>query len=272
MEASEKLIFFKLIIYFTCFLVLISLGFYFLFITYKKRIEREQEALRNAEINFERQINEASLKAEEKERVQIAMDLHDEIGTLMTVLKINMINAKKRMDQPERLHKVLNETSDMIEKTADAVRNISNRISPPTLTKLGLEVTLIDLVSTVNSTGKMIVIYSSNLEDKRFRVEAELNIYRIIKEMVNNILKHSHTDKLFLQIQLNDNFLKIDFKYLGVGLSDAQVAHLLRVSKGNGLKSIQSRINNLRATIAYELHKDEQAEVHIKIPVNEIKN
>lgn len=248
------------------------LAFIYLFQTYKLRIEREQEALRNAEINFERQINEASLKAEEQERVQIAMDLHDEIGALMTVLKINMVNAKNRMDQPERLYKVLNDTSDMIEKTADAVRNISNRISPPTLTKMGIEVTLIELVATVNSTGKMIIIYKSDLEDKRFRLDSELNIYRIIKEMINNILKHSHADKLYLQLAVNDDWLKIDFKYEGIGLNNDQVGHLLRVSKGNGLKSIQSRINNLHATISYELSKNQNAEIHIKIPVNEIKN
>lgn len=110
MEASEKLIFLKLIIYFTCILVLISLGFYWLFLTFKKRIEREQEALRTAEINFERQISEASMKAEQQERVQIAMDLHDEIGALITVLKINMLNAQNRIEQPERLFDLLADT------------------------------------------------------------------------------------------------------------------------------------------------------------------
>ena len=103
MEASEKLIFLKLIIYFTCILVLISLGFYWLFLTFKKRIEREQEAMREAEINFEREINEASMKAEQQERMQIAMDLHDDIGAMMTVLKINTNNAKTQIEQPERL-------------------------------------------------------------------------------------------------------------------------------------------------------------------------
>lgn len=272
METTENITLIEIIIAFAGFFAFISIAFYGLFLTFKKRIEREQEALRNAEINFERQINEASLKAEQQERVQIAMDLHDEIGSLMTVLKINMINAKNRMDQPERLHKLLNHTSVMIEKTADAVRDISNRISPPTLTKMGIEVTLIDLVTEVNATVEMIILYKSNLAEQRFRLEAELNIYRIIKEMINNILKHSHSDKLHLQLTLSESWLKIDFKYEGIGLNNAQVAHLLRVSKGNGLKSIQSRVNNLRATISYELSKNETAEIHIKIPVNEIKN
>lgn len=249
-----------------------TLAFIYLFLSFKKRIEREQAALRDAEITFERQLNEASVKAEQQERVQIAMDLHDEIGTLITVLKINMHNAKVRLDQPERLNKVIDETSDIIEKTADVIRNISNRISPPTLTKLGLEVALVELVAAVNATGKMVIVYKSNLETKRFRLDAELNIYRIIKEMFNNILKHSHTDKLFVQLQVDEREFRMNFEYEGIGLNEDQVKLLLRVAKGNGLRSIQSRINNLRAQIFYEIHKFGQAEIRIKIPLNEIEN
>ncbi|MEY3075664.1 MAG: hypothetical protein RJB25_1307, partial [Bacteroidota bacterium] len=87
-----------------------SIAFIALFLVFKKRIEREQEALRTAEINFERQISEASMKAEQQERVQIAMDLHDEIGALVTVLKINMLNAQNRVNQPERLFDLLTDT------------------------------------------------------------------------------------------------------------------------------------------------------------------
>lgn len=249
-----------------------SLAFIFLFQTYKKRIEREQEALRNAEINFERQLNEASMKAEQQERLQIAMDLHDEIGAMMTVLKINMINAKKRMDEPDRLYQVLNQTSETIEKTADAVRNISNRISPPALAKFGIQITMNDLVNTVNETGKIHINFQSNLEKMRFRIEAELNIYRILKELINNILKHSHTTQLDFEIQLKSDQLLVHFKYEGIGLNNDQVDHLLHLEKGNGLKSIQSRVNNLRATISYNQPKNKLAEIHLKIPINEIKN
>ena len=132
-----------------------SLTFIYLFNTFKKRIEREQEAMRVAEINFEREINEASMKAEQQERMQIAMDLHDDIGAMMTVLKINTNNAKTQIEQPERLLAVLENTTDMINQTAEAVRNISTRISPPTLAKLGLNVTLEDLVKTISETGKI---------------------------------------------------------------------------------------------------------------------
>ena len=247
-------------------------AFYLLYRAFKKRLEREQVALRKAEINFERQIHEATIQAEQQERAQIAMDLHDEIGALVTILKINIYNAKNRLDQPEHLLGLLNETSEFIEKTADTIRRISHRISPPTLAKMGLDTTLFELVKTIQTTGKMTIDYQSNLKGFRYPVESEFNMYRIIIETVNNILKHSHTEQLTLLVMRSDNSLNIAFNYVGQGLNNVQVQHLLRQEKGFGLKSIQSRINNFRGNISYEVDENGKAEILIKIPSDEIRN
>ena len=94
METTQETTISTLLFAFTGLLAFLSIAIYGLFNTFKKRIEREQEALREAEVNFEREINEASMKAEQQERMQIAMDLHDEIGTLMTILKISNYTQK----------------------------------------------------------------------------------------------------------------------------------------------------------------------------------
>ncbi len=272
METPQNISIAEVILICSFFIGLISVGFYALFISFKKRIEREQEALRIAEINFERRINEASLKAEQQERAQIAMDLHDEIGALVSVLKLNILNAKGRVDNPESLFSLLTDTSGLIEKTAETIRNISNRISPPTLVKMGIHPALLELIKTINATGKMYIDYHSDFNGKRFPVESELNIYRIIKETINNVLKHGHTDKLNLDIRIECDYLKINFEYFGLGINNSQVQRLLRHAKGNGLKSIQSRINNLNATINYKVTKKDKAEINIKIPIDEISN
>jgi signal transduction histidine kinase len=269
LETPENISILELIIAFSGFFALLSIAIVLLFLTFKKRIEREQEAMREAEINFERQINEASMKAEQQERMQIAMDLHDEIGAMMTVLKINTNNAKTQIQQPERLLAVLENTTDMINQTAEAVRNISTRISPPTLAKLGLNATLEDLVKTVNETGEIQILYNSNLEQTRFNIAAELNLYRILKETINNILKHGQTAELNVQAIQSPNFLEFEFSYRGTGLTNSQVNELLHSSKRNGLKSIQSRVNNLKATISYSFEGN-NAGIELRIPVKEL--
>lgn len=272
MEITESSSFIILIFLFSGFFALISIAFVLLFLAFKKRLEREQEALRTAEINFERQINEATLQAEQQERVQIAMDLHDEIGALVTVLKINVLNAQHRLNQPDQLFGLLSETSDMIEKTAETIRRISHRISPPTLVKLGLDPTLVEMSKTIQATGKMLITLKSNLDGGRFRLESELNIYRIIIETINNILKHSHTEEVQLQLNQSKINLKISLSYVGLGLNDGQVQLLLRQEKGSGLKSIQSRINHLRGNISYLTDERGNTAILIHIPLHEITN
>lgn len=272
METTETYPFFSLIFVFTGILAVMSIAFYLLFLAFKKRIQLEQEALRNTEINFERQINEATLQAEQQERVQIAMDLHDEIGALVTVLKINLLNAKNKLNQTEHLYSLLTDTAEVVEKTADTIRRISNRISPPTLVKLGIDPTIEELVKTINSTKTMHILLKSNLKGMRFRLDAELNIYRIINETINNILKHSNTKQVNLQLISSNEYLSIHFYYQGLGLTNAQVVQLLRQERGTGLKSIQTRINNFLATIDYLIDKKGKAEIRIKIPINELQN
>jgi signal transduction histidine kinase len=212
------------------------------------------------------------MKAEQQERMQIAMDLHDEIGALMTVLKINNHNAKNEVQDNLPLFRVLNEASGLIEQTADAIRNISNRISPPALAKLGLEITLKELITTINSTGKIQINYFSHLENRRFKIAAELNLYRILKETINNILKHGQTTKLLIQANQSAEFVEFEFNYQGRGLTNEQVNELLRVSDRNGLKSIQSRVNNLNASISYLCSENGNASIHLKIPFHAIKD
>ena len=137
---------------------------------------------------------------------------------------------------------------------------------------MGLDTTLIELMKTIQATGKMTIDYQSNLNGFRYPVESEFNMYRIILETVNNILKHSHTEQLELSVMRSDDSLKIAFNYIGKGLNNAQVQLLLRQEKGSGLKSIQSRINNFRGNINYEVDEKGNSEILIKIPTDEIRN
>ncbi len=272
MENKVELNIFQFTLIGTLAMLVFSTGFILLFRFYKKRIEREQEALREAEVNFERQINEASMKAEQQERMQIAMDLHDEIGTLMTILKISNHDAKLYAEGNPKLMVALENTSSLIIDTALLIRNISDRISPPTLAKFGLNATLLELIKAINAMNEFHIQYNSNLEKIRFLVSAELNLYRILKETINNIIKHGQTTELAIQGNLNSEFLEFHLNYQGLGLSNDQVKELLRVSDRNGLKSIQSRVNNLHSTISYAFSDGKMASIHLKIPLHAIQN
>lgn len=267
MATTENFTLAEILIAFSYFFALMTIAFIALFITYKNRIEREQEALNLAEINFERQISEASMKAEQQERAKIAMDLHDEIGALVTVLKINVLNAQNNLGDVQKAKAILSETEELIEKTAESIRGISTRISPPTLIKMGLDITIFELIKSINSSEKIQIYYQSNIQEKRFPMEIELNVYRIFIESLNNILKHGKTEKIEVYFIYEATTLGLNFTYFGKGLTNDEVQRNLRKATGNGLKSIQSRINNLKASIDYHVFENGEVQISIKIPI-----
>lgn len=254
------------------FVLIFIVGFVLLLFRFKKHVIAEQESLRLAKINFDRELSEATLKAEEKERLSIAMDLHDEIGGLLLVSKLNILNAKGLSNAQQEQSEILDETIVLIEKTAESIRQISNRILPPSLVKMGLEVALTEFIQSVNLTKRLDIDFQAKIHSNRFKLDAELNIFRIVKESINNILKHGNTSKILLEMKQDEAHLHLYFYYLGIGLMNEDVTRLLIQKNGNGLKSIQSRIQQLNATIDYQVNSDKQNHIRIKIPLHEIQH
>jgi signal transduction histidine kinase len=132
---------------------------------------------------------------------------------------------------------------------------------------MGLDITFLELIKTINSSDQIQIIYQSNIQEKRFPMEIELNVYRILIESLNNIIKHGNTETVTVDFNFTSSTLTLNFSYTGIGLTNKEVQNQLRKEKGNGLKSIQSRINNLKASIDYELNGKSQAQIKIKIPI-----
>jgi two-component system NarL family sensor kinase len=272
LEHHEKIHFLELVITTSCVLMLISIAFILLYKFFTKRLKREQALLRETQINFNRELNEATVKAEEKERLSIAMDLHDEIGGLLLVSKLNILNAKALSNASHEQAEILEETIVLIEKTAEAIRQISNRVLPPSLVKMGLEVALTEFIQSVNLTKRLDIDFQAKIQANRFKLDAELNIFRIVKESINNILKHGNTTKLLLEMQQDEAHLHLCFYYLGIGLMNEDVKRLLMQKNVIGLKCIQSRIQQLKASIDYQVSSDKQNHIRIKIPLHENKH
>jgi signal transduction histidine kinase len=134
---------------------------------------------------------------------------------------------------------------------------------------MGLDITFLELIKTINSSDQIQIIYKSTIQEKRFSMEIELNVYRIFIETLNNIIKHGNTELVEVDFYVAASVLTLNFSYKGIGLTNKEVQNQLRNEKGSGLKSIQSRLNNLKASIDYELNGESLAQIEIKIPIND---
>tara|TARA_R110001592_G_C13180565_1_gene750849 strand:- start:773 stop:2407 length:1635 start_codon:yes stop_codon:yes gene_type:complete len=191
-------------------------------------------------INVRRKLEniQAVVLGEEKERERIAKDLHDEIGVRLTNIRLIL----NKQFNPEIKGHWSKGVFDQLDSTYRGIRRIAQNLLPENLEKLGLKDALLDLLEEVIHNSKIRANYDiENLppSDKN----KELLIYRIIQELINNSLKHSQANNIFVKISHHMGSLKIEFRDDGIGFDNKTV------QMGIGLKSIQTRVDLLKGTI-----------------------
>jgi two-component system, NarL family, sensor kinase len=194
----------------------------------------------------------ASIKFQEQERNRIAADLHDDAGPLLATVRLYLNEGLVNKDKAAQLQAVLS-ARQIIDDTIGLIRNISHSLMPPTLKNFGLESAATDLFQKIDGSGK--IAASARFHDYKDRLSAEREMlaFRILQELVNNIIKHSDAGFIHLSQNCNDHNVFLRLQHDGKGITQAQYEHYIINSKGLGLKNINNRIKVLGASILFDI-------------------
>ncbi|MBA4850558.1 sensor histidine kinase [Emticicia sp. BO119] len=213
---------YKLSVLFEIFVLSIGLGHrYLLFRKEKKKLEL-------ALIQSQHKI----IESQETERQRLAKDLHDELGGTLSAIKGRMANEEVRP-----------ETITLIEKAIEDLRSVSRNLMPPELANEGLVHAVYYTIERIQSSSPIEFTFISFGKEQRLNQDSELNIYRVISELVNNVLKHSQATKAIIQLIYYETYLSISVEDNGIGIKTNQN------NWGIGLKNIHSRVEFLRAKL-----------------------
>src|SRR4030095_4189492 len=189
-----------------------------------------QLQLKQEEQRKKEEIMEAIIDAQEKERYEISHELHDNVNQILTTCKL-LLDAEAEQNG----NKYLLHSRENLQKAIDEIRNISHRLNPATL-HIGLHGAIDDLVTKINNTGKVYILFNSALHsEERIDEHAELALFRIVQEQLNNILKHSDAYKVSIDLALDRGKLKLTITDDGKGYD------LQSNRQGLGLKNIFNR-------------------------------
>jgi len=202
--------------------------------------------------------NKALFEGEQKERIRIARDLHDSIGQMLSVIKMNLSNT----DNQNRAHN-LAATATLVDKTINEVRHISHNLIPEEL-NFGLFAALEDMADKISNTGttKVQVNINDDARAHRFEKSNELSVYRIVQEALSNIVKHAGAKVVELNIDLTGRVMLISVKDDGKGFDTGQIKN----STGIGWKNIAARVNLLNGNLAVWSEKLKGTQIEISIP------
>lgn len=230
---------------------------------YQKRIQ----LLRDSQNN---QLIEAAVRSEEKERHRIAEALHDEVGAFLSASKL-YIQGMTISSSDHHNIQLYEKGKELLDEAIIKVRGISHNLHSSVLQQLGLNEAIRHFADKLMLGNKMQV--TNNL-DESFIIgshENSVSIYRLVQELLNNIIKHAQATQIHISSICKEHLLKISITHNGNGLEQKKFEELRFQKDGLGIKNIQNRIIFLKGKILFYKAK-EQYSIDIEVPLNFIQD
>jgi signal transduction histidine kinase len=248
--------------------VLIEITFFSLGLAHKRRqdaIEKieAQDALKlEVERQQVRHLNALS-EAQESERSRFAKDLHDGLGGMLSGVKLSLSNMKGNAMLSGQYVDVFERALDMLDNSIHELRRVAHNLMPESLVKFGLAASLKDFCDFINSSKVINVIFQQIGTYHRLEMSAEIVLYRVINELVNNALRHASATELIIQLNYDDHLLTLTVEDNGKGFDPST----LDQTTGSGWPNIKSRIAYLKGSLDVQASPGNGTSVNITIPI-----
>jgi len=202
-------------------------------ITERKKMEQELSAKM---ISQQKLITEVTILAQEKERNQLGLELHDNINQLLSVviLYLGMIKARETIDM-----KIVNKSYVHLQEAINEIRKLSHSLVAPSLGQNGLKEAMEELVESVRESNNISVLFFADDDYPNRPVDKnkELMLYRIAQEQLTNIIKYARASEISIHLKQVDDHIYLYINDNGVGFNVDETG------TGIGLKNINSRVD-----------------------------
>lgn len=245
---------------------LMAIGIVVFVIFHQRKVIRYQMQMKKLEDEKQQMLLKASIRFQEEERQRIAADLHDDAGPLLATARLYINENLIHQEPAAQLQSIIN-AKQIIDDAIQLIRNISHSLMPPTLKNFGLEAAMTDLFQKINGSGTLNASARFHDYRQRLKLEQEMLVFRVLQELVANILKHSNSGFIHLTQNMNHNNIYFRIHHDGRGIVQSEFDKLNHNSTGLGLKNIQSRIKVLNAKIFFEIDSSQTYyKVTIEVP------
>lgn len=190
----------------------------------------------------------------EDERRRLARELHDGIGPMLTTIKLYVQNRVEANEHKESL-------KDMIDSTINEIRQMTNVLMPTSIDKFGIGATLINYVENIQKSSEASIQFEdlTKKESSLITKEQEINLFRIVQELINNSIKHSKATKIRISLTEFDNVLSLYYFDNGIGFN------IKEVKLGSGIKNIKERVEIFDGIL--EIESTENTIFEIEMPI-----
>src|SRR5579871_5398006 len=248
-------------------LALVLVGFIMIILfLYQRRQHRQEKQLTEIKTRYEQELLRSQLEMQESTFKTIAMELHDNIGQVLSVVKLSL--SILPIDKEHPAYESVQNSRQMLNKVIYDMGNLTKSLHTDRIAQIGLlEAVRFDLESLGRTglieAGIEVVGEEYQLEDQR-----SIFIYRMFQEMMNNILKHSHATQVNIVINYSiDNKFVLKVEDNGVGFDIEKKRTQASSSSGIGLKSMTNRASLIGAQITVQSQPGKGTSIRVELPL-----
>ena len=233
-------------------------------LTYNKKAIGHQEEMRLKENEKKKAMLSATIEAQEVERKRIGADVHDDIGPLLSTLKLH-VHKFKYCDNPTAVSDQIKVVNQQVDEVVENVRHLARDLVPSVLVEFGFVAAMENLCERITYSGQIEASVIKNVEELQLPQKTELTLYRVTQELCNNAIKHAEASKLEVHIKEVDHQLHISIIDNGKGIPISKVKN--EDKKGFGLQNIYARADFINANFQIEGKEGKGTTATISLPL-----
>ncbi len=214
------------------------------------------------EKDFEIRMEKAVIDAQEQEITQIGMELHDNVNQILAASLLYLGMAREKIKKEENASDIITKSEQYIQDAVTEIRRLSHQLSPASVKNISLVQVFESLIETVNVNEQLnIKLEVVPMQRNQLPDELQINLYRILQEQLNNILKHAKASEVIINVTIENQRLKMRIKDNGKGFNPK--LH----TEGIGLENIKRRVKVFYGEFMLKAAPGKGCEMIVEIPL-----
>ncbi len=239
---------------------LLVVSFIIIQIRNQNRLFMQKKKLDEAEIAHQKELLQTVIESQEAERKRIGQDLHDDVGTALSNLRITieMFNQDEKISADNFRGK----SKGIIDKVIQDVRNISHNLSPPGIELYGFLGALEELCESIEESGAFTININNRAGDlpDMLNQQKALSLYRVMQELLNNTIKHARAENVIIDFEVEGDDMLIGYSDDGIGMPVEE-----KMKRGMGISNIESRLGIIDALFSIDASTDKGFKINIRV-------